>query len=200
MVDDRTSAASSDLLASSPSSMSESDLIVGAPPVTPESDPMGSASVLPAAPDFGILLMLAARAFADDLHARLAAEGFPAMRAGFGFMFRAIQDGEPTPSELAARLGVSKQAVGKVLDEMEQRGFVERRPDQTDRRARRVRLTEHGRAASETAIRLGGQIEAVLASEVGQEQVAALRSALLAYVEAHGGREDAAARRARPTW
>src|SRR4051812_44332856 len=125
-------------------------------------------------PDFGILLMLAARAFADDLHARLATEGFPSMRAGFGFMFRAIQDGSPpggsrsrragcgfisraiqdgspTPSELAVRLGVSKQAVGKVLDEMEQRGFVERRPDPDDRRARRVRLTEHGRAAMLTA-------------------------------------------------
>jgi DNA-binding MarR family transcriptional regulator len=152
------------------------------------------------APDFAILLVLAARALADDLNARLASAGFPGMRAGFGFMFRAIQDGEPTPSELAARLGVSKQAVGKVLDEMEQRGLVERRLDPTDRRARRVRLTPHGRAATQTALRLSDQIEADLRSRVGAEQVAAVRSALLAYVEAHGGAEDAAARRARPTW
>lgn len=153
-----------------------------------------------AGPDFGILLLLAARAFADDLHARLAAEGFPKMRAGFGFMFRAIRGAEPTPGELAVRLGVSKQAVGKLLDEMEQRGFVERRPDPSDRRARRVRLTQQGRLASETALRLGGEIEAALRARVGDEQVEALRSALLAYVEEHGGREDAAARRARPTW
>jgi DNA-binding MarR family transcriptional regulator len=152
------------------------------------------------APDFGILLLLAARAFADDLHTRLAAEGFPSMRAGFGFMFRAIQGGQPTPGELATRLGVSKQAVGKVLDEMEQRGFVERRLDPVDRRVRRVRLTEHGRAASQTAIRLGAEIEAGLRDRVGADQVTALRSALMAYAEAHGGAEDAAARRARPTW
>lgn len=151
-------------------------------------------------PDFGILVLVAARAFADDLHTRLAAAGFRSMRAGFGFMFRAIQDGEPTPSELAARLGVSKQAVGKVLDEMEQRGFVERRPDPVDRRVRRVRLTEHGRAASHAAIRLGAEIEADLRARVGADQVAALRSALMAYAEVHGGAEDAAARRARPTW
>jgi DNA-binding MarR family transcriptional regulator len=144
--------------------------------------------------------MLAARALADDLNARLALEGFPEMRAGFGFMFRAIQDGEPTPTELAVRLGVSKQAVGKVLDEMEQRGFVERRLDPADRRARRVRLTPHGRAASQTAFRLSDEIEADLGARVGAEQVAAVRSALLAYVKAHGGAEDAAARRARPTW
>ena len=90
-------------------------------------------------PDFGILLMLAARALADDLNARLAAEGFPALRAGFGFMFRAIRNGAPTPGELANRLGVSKQAVGKMLDEMEQRGFVERRPDPADLPPRRLR-------------------------------------------------------------
>jgi DNA-binding MarR family transcriptional regulator len=151
-------------------------------------------------PDFGILLVLAARAYADDVNGRLAAEGFPAMRAGFGFMFRAIQDGEPTPTELAVRLGVSKQAVGKVLDEMEQRGFVERHADRSDRRARRVRLTAHGRAASQTALRLSHEIEGDLRAHVGDEQVAALRAALLAYVESHGGGEDAAARRARPTW
>ena len=153
-----------------------------------------------AGPDFGVLLLIAARSFVDDLHARLAAEGFPKMRAGFGFMFRAIQGGEPTPGELATRLGVSKQAVGKVLDEMERRGFVERRPDPSDRRARRVRLTAHGKLASATALRLGGEIEAALRARVGDKQVAALRSALLAYVEDHGGGEDAAARRARPTW
>jgi DNA-binding MarR family transcriptional regulator len=153
-----------------------------------------------AGPDFGILLLIASRAFADDLHARLAAEGFPKMRAGFGFIFRALQGAEPTPGDLAARLGVSKQAVGKVLDEMEQRGFVERRTDPSDRRARRVRLTAHGRLASETALRLSGEIEATLRERVGDEQVVALRRALVAYVEEHGGGEDAAARRARPTW
>ena len=151
-------------------------------------------------PDFGILLMLAARAFADDLHARLAAEGFPAMRAGFGFLFRAIQDGAPTPSELAGRLGISKQAVGKVLDEMEGRGFLERRADPHDRRIRRVRLTEHGRAAWQTAVSLGGEIESALIGRVGIESIRALRHALLTYVETYGGAEDAAARRARPTW
>ena len=176
------------------------DLAMAPRPALASTSSSASPSASASVPDFGILLLLAARAFADDLHVRLAAEGFPSMRAGFGFMFRAIQDGEPTPSELAVRLGVSKQAVGKVLDEMEQRGFVERRPDPQDRRARRVRLTEHGRAASQTAIRLGGEIEADLQGRVGPDQIAALRSALVTYVEAQGGAEDAAARRARPTW
>ena len=39
-----------------------------------------------------------------------------------------------------------------------------------------------------------------VSSKVGVEQVSALRAALAAYVRAHGGEGDAAARRARPTW
>jgi DNA-binding MarR family transcriptional regulator len=152
------------------------------------------------APDFGILLMLAARAYADDLHARLATVGFPEMRASFGFVFRVLRDVQPTPSELAGRLGVSKQAVGKVLNEMEARGFVARRSDPRDRRARRVILTAHGRAASDAAIRFSDEIEADLRGKVGVEQVSALRAALLAYVEAHGDEDDTPARRVRPTW
>ena len=45
----------------------------------------------------------------------------------------------------------------------------------------------------------GAQIEANLVERVGAEQVEALHLALNAYVEAFGA-DDAAARRARPTW
>lgn len=163
-------------------------------------DDLASRGSRSAGPDFGILLMLAARAYADDLHARLAEIGFPEMRASFGYVFRMLRESVPTPGELASRLGVSKQAVGNVLDEMEARGFVVRRADPDDRRVRRVVLTEHGRAASDAAIRFSDEIEADLRGKVGAEQVALLRTALLAYVEAHGGQGDAVAHRARPTW
>lgn len=159
-----------------------------------------AAGVSAAAPDFGILLMLAARAYADDLHARLAAVGFPEMRASFGFVFRVLRQSAPTPSDLAARLGVSKQAASKVLDEMEARGLVVRETDPHDRRARRVALTERGRAVSDAAVRFSDQIEADLMRAVGGESVDALRSALLAYVSAHGDGAEARERRARPTW
>jgi DNA-binding MarR family transcriptional regulator len=163
-------------------------------------DDLTSGNAQAVGPDFGILLLLAARAYADDLHARLASVGFPEMRASFGFIFRVLRESQPTPSELAVQLGVSKQAVGKVLDEMEARGFVVRQADRQDRRARRVVLTDHGRAASDAAIRFSDEIEADLRVKVGAEQVSVLRTALLAYVQAHGGDDHADARRARPIW
>ncbi len=57
-----------------------------------------------------------------------------------------------TQTALAADLDLTKVAVGGLLDRMEASGFVERRADQSDGRARRVCLTRAG-ARMVTAIR-----------------------------------------------
>ncbi len=44
-------------------------------------------------------------------------------------------------TELAAMLDVGKVTVGGLVERMEQAGWVERRPDAADRRAKRVHLT-----------------------------------------------------------
>ena len=49
-----------------------------------------------------------------------------------------------TQTALAADLDLTKVAVGGLLDRMETAGFVERRADQNDGRARRVYLTRAG--------------------------------------------------------
>ncbi len=152
------------------------------------------------APDWTILVMLAARAVTDALGVRLSAAGFPGLKPAFGYTFRALRGGELTPIELAGRLGVTKQAMNKVLDEMEGRGLVERYTSPSDGRRRLVRLTPHGRAASDAALRVSADLEAELAAMVGEARVGEARRALLAFAEAHGGAADAAARRARPVW
>jgi DNA-binding MarR family transcriptional regulator len=49
-----------------------------------------------------------------------------------------------TQTALAADLDLTKVAIGGLLDRMEAAGFVERRADQSDGRARRVYLTRQG--------------------------------------------------------
>jgi len=62
---------------------------------------------------------------------------------------RAVAGGdEPTPmrmSQLADRLGIVPRSATSVVDELERRGLVERRPDPTDRRAVAVEVTRKGR-------------------------------------------------------
>ena len=50
------------------------------------------------------------------------------------------------PSDLAARMRVTKQALNYLLRGLEQNGYLKRQPDPDDRRARRIALTDHGRA------------------------------------------------------
>ena len=51
-----------------------------------------------------------------------------------------------TVSELLALLAITKQSLGRVLNELTERGFVESRAGDRDRRQRLLRLTESGRA------------------------------------------------------
>lgn len=47
--------------------------------------------------------------------------------------------------DLAARIGLDTSTLVRLLDLLEARGFVERRVDPADRRARRIHLTAEGR-------------------------------------------------------
>lgn len=51
-----------------------------------------------------------------------------------------------TVSELLKLLGVTKQSLGRVLNELDSRGLVASRTGPNDRRQRRMRLTEAGAA------------------------------------------------------
>jgi MarR family transcriptional regulator, transcriptional regulator for hemolysin len=47
-------------------------------------------------------------------------------------------------SELADMMEIEKAPAGKIVDRMEEKGWVVRRPDPTDRRINRIHLTERG--------------------------------------------------------
>ena len=47
-------------------------------------------------------------------------------------------------SELADMMEIEKAPAGKIVDRMEEKGWVERRPDPSDRRVNRIHLTERG--------------------------------------------------------
>ncbi len=79
-----------------------------------------------------------------------------------------------TQTALAADLDLTKVAIGGLLDRMETSGFVERRADHNDGRARRVYLTRAG-AKMVTAIR--ESVEAVELEILDRIPEAALQQA-----------------------
>lgn len=79
---------------------------------------------------------------------------------------------------LASRLGVSKQAVGQLVDELESWGILERVVDATDRRARRVCFVG-GAASLISGLEFLGELEGELRASVGQKDWEELHRLLL---------------------
>jgi DNA-binding MarR family transcriptional regulator len=78
--------------------------------------------------------------------AREAVADVPGGARGY-LVLAAAGQGEPKSQlALAQHIGVDRTAMTYLLDDLEGAGLVERRPDPSDRRARRVTLTEAGRA------------------------------------------------------
>src|SRR6266545_6556822 len=128
--------------------------------------------------DFGILLVLAYQEFVSELRATLAEQGFVDQGRSDGYVLRALGAAPMTVSELAERLEISKQGAGQIVDDMERRGYLERRPDPRDGRARLLYLSEHGRDALAAARRFHQRFERRLVREHGAEAVANLRALL----------------------
>lgn len=70
-----------------------------------------------------------------------------------------MNHGEMRLSELSDHLHIAPRSATEVVDGLEQRGLVERRPDPNDRRATLVALTDQGRRVSQ-AIRSARHVEA----------------------------------------
>ena len=94
----------------------------------------------------------------------------------------AIQDGLRL-TDIAARAGMAPQSMGELVDDLVCRGYLERRQDPADRRAKRIYLTEKGdatAAASKVAIR---QVEEKISEILGPPQYQQMRHDLAAIAE-----------------
>ena len=85
------------------------------------------------------------------MRADLARQGFDDLGRSDGYVFRVLGDGDRSLSELAGLLGMTLPGAGKIVDDMEARGYVERHPDRVDRRVKRLALSRRGRAALKAA-------------------------------------------------
>jgi DNA-binding MarR family transcriptional regulator len=83
------------------------------------------------------------------------------------------------PSELAAEVGTTKQAMNYLLGQLEQLGYLRRSDDLDDQRSRRVQLTERGEALRRVIRRTVTRIEKELEAELGTESYAQLRTLLV---------------------
>lgn len=86
-------------------------------------------------------------------------------------------------TELAEQARVTKQSAGALVDQLEQAGYVERRPDPADARARLVCISDRGAAAVTVATAAVAEVEAEWTAHLGARAMTALRRSLAALRE-----------------
>lgn len=127
---------------------------------------------------FGHLLLKAARLFNERAIARVRAQTRADFRAPHTALLPHVDFEGTRLTELAARVGTSKQAVGELVAELESMGMLRRDVDPADARARLVRFTPRGKRALLHGLGVLGEVEAELADTLGQARLDRLRADL----------------------
>lgn len=130
------------------------------------------------ASDLGILVLLGYQGFVRRLHDAMAERGYDDIGRSDGVVFRLLNAGPRTVSDLAAVLEISKQGTAQIVEDMERRGYLSRRPDPDDARARLVELSARGRGALDVAREFHRGYERGLVREHGRAAVTTFRSVL----------------------
>ena len=129
-------------------------------------------------PLIGALLRLPWEAVRRRILERLRASGFGDFDQPHLTVFIYPGPQGRRPSELAAHLGISKQAANYLLGELERLGYLERRADPEDLRSKRIALTRRGVSAGKVIREAVLELEHEWARKLGPRRFSQLRGLL----------------------
>ena len=109
----------------------------------------------------GFLISDAARLQRTIFDRRVRALGFT--RCQWLLLRRLGRRPGASQSELAEMMEVEKATAGRIIDRLEENGWLERRPDEGDRRIKRIYMTVRGQAVHDT---IGPLAEAMVEEEL----------------------------------
>lgn len=98
------------------------------------------------------------------------------------YILRALyeQDGQHA-SELARAVGRAATSFTPNLDKLQNKGFIERRPDKSDRRAVRIYLTDTAHQYREEVMESAQKLDDYLASLFSEEELEAFQSVIATF-------------------
>ncbi|MGH8111096.1 MAG: MarR family winged helix-turn-helix transcriptional regulator [Rhodanobacteraceae bacterium] len=150
-------------------------------------------TLIPSETPFGLCRLIGATRteIVLGIEQALVATGVDLNFSQFLALKRLGEDGPMAPSELARSLNYNPGALTRLLDKLEQAGYLERAPDPADRRALRLELTATGRAVNARMIACGNAAaESAFGDFTAAErrQLHGLLARVLAHLRAERGR------------
>lgn len=137
----------------------------------------------PKRPNTGTLMLYAYKKFEDDLFDQMHAAGHKHLRPKHGAVLANIERDGTRLTTLARRAGMGAPAMLQLVDEMERAGYVRRRPDPSDRRAKLVVPTAAGIDAAHLSFAIIEEIEASYQRVLGRRDYGVLQRALAKLLE-----------------
>lgn len=126
----------------------------------------------------GRLLQRANRMFSEQATEMLHARGHTGLSLAHTTLLSYLDLDGTRITVLAERAGMTKQAMGQLVAELENQGYLVRAPDPTDRRAYLVRFTDAGWRFLLDAAEIKRTIQAEYAAILGEDRLAELRDSL----------------------
>lgn len=148
--------------------------------------PVNSAGSEGSPPRVSLMLRLLHDAYATAVEAELATAGFGDLSGGRAKVLPFVPDSGIAVGRLANRVGVRKQSVAQMVEQLERDGFIRSEPNPEDARSRLVFLTDRGAQAQPAAILAGDCVERAWADATSQKLVEQLRTNLRTLLEAIG--------------
>ncbi|QKR99398.1 MarR family transcriptional regulator [Sphingomonas sp. CL5.1] len=116
----------------------------------------------------------------EGLQARVHDKGWPDISRAQSMVMINIVSGVTRPSEIARRMGVSRQAIHSTIAQMVEKGVVTLEDDAEDARHKRLLLTPFGERMRGDAQAAMTELIAQIAGKVGQERFDLLLETLAA--------------------
>jgi DNA-binding MarR family transcriptional regulator len=149
-------------------------------------------------PSTGTLLLHAYQAFERRLFERFQDRGQVGLRPKHGAVIANLDADGTRPSVLAARAGMTRPAMGELIDELEEKGYVTRIPDPGDRRSKLIMPTSLALVRQEVAGEIMAELEAAYRTLLGRAAYQELRRSLTTLVAMTGSGYEVAQPRPRP--
>jgi DNA-binding MarR family transcriptional regulator len=127
-----------------------------------------------------ILLRLVYFLLSERIFQGVVVSGYTDLRPAHGNAMESLslEDGLRL-TDLAKRAGMTAQAMGELVDDLENKGYLKRREDPGDRRAKRIYLTPRGKRNAEAGRAATQALEADLERLLGASQYRQLRESLV---------------------
>lgn len=124
------------------------------------------------------------RVYNRTLVRALQERGFPDFSPAFPQVLSNLDTEGTRIGLLASRAGITRQAAGQLVAEIERAGYVKGQAAPDDARATVVRFTTRGKRLLETVLDLVEEVEASFARVVGEAEFAIIRTGLAQIADA----------------